>query len=140
MSLFCGAPPFYYCLIHFNCLQPPSFLSFRITDMNMWFGQEAINRTMRRCVMCLTPSDRSGQFMRTACVLIDLIYLIHSQLHFDSAPNLYALVRGRKHFLLYSPADTMRMCLRQRVATVHSNGVPSPHVLDIKEHERNMIE
>lgn len=43
-------------------------------------------------------------------------------LHHDYHDNLYVLLRGRKRFRLYSPADADRMYTRGRMTRVHTNG------------------
>lgn len=43
-------------------------------------------------------------------------------LHHDYHDNLYVLLRGKKRFRLYSPADTERMYTRGELARVHPNG------------------
>lgn len=45
-----------------------------------------------------------------------------SGLHHDYHDNLYILLRGRKRFRLYSPADTARMYTRGTLLRVHANG------------------
>lgn len=45
-----------------------------------------------------------------------------SGLHHDYHDNLYILLRGRKRFRLYSPADTHRMYTRGKLLRVHANG------------------
>ena len=45
-----------------------------------------------------------------------------SGLHHDFHDNLYVLLRGRKRFRLFSPADAHRMALHGRLRHVHSNG------------------
>lgn len=43
-------------------------------------------------------------------------------LHHDYHDNLYILLRGRKRFRLYSPADTDAMYTRGQLTRVHANG------------------
>ncbi|KAJ0411738.1 hypothetical protein ATCC90586_006697 [Pythium insidiosum] len=43
-------------------------------------------------------------------------------LHHDYHDNLYILLRGRKRFRLYSPADTENMYTRGELVKVHTNG------------------
>ncbi|GLE03034.1 hypothetical protein PINS_up011913 [Pythium insidiosum] len=43
-------------------------------------------------------------------------------LHHDYHDNLYILLRGRKRFRLYSPADTENMYTRGKLVKVHANG------------------
>lgn len=45
-----------------------------------------------------------------------------SGLHHDYHDNLYILLRGKKRFRLYSPADTHRMYTRGKLVRVHANG------------------
>ena len=45
-----------------------------------------------------------------------------SGLHHDWHDNLYCLLRGRKRFQLYSPADAARMYSVGTLARVHANG------------------
>ncbi len=45
-----------------------------------------------------------------------------SGLHHDYHDNLYVVLRGTKHFRLYSPADTHNMYTRGKLAKVHANG------------------
>ncbi|EJK68148.1 hypothetical protein THAOC_10698, partial [Thalassiosira oceanica] len=45
-----------------------------------------------------------------------------SGLHHDYHDNLYVLMRGRKRFRLYSPADAGRLYTRGKLAKVHPNG------------------
>ena len=46
-----------------------------------------------------------------------------SGLHHDFHDNLYVLLRGRKRFRLYSPADAARMRTAGAISRVHSNGL-----------------
>ena len=46
-----------------------------------------------------------------------------SGLHHDFHDNLYALLRGRKRFVLVSPGEAGRMGTAGRVARVHANGL-----------------
>jgi hypothetical protein len=48
-----------------------------------------------------------------------------SGLHHDFHDNLYALLKGRKQFRLFSPADTHRMYTSEEVHCVHPNGLIS---------------
>ena len=45
-----------------------------------------------------------------------------SGLHHDFHDNLYVLLRGTKHFRLFSPADAHRMYTHGRIRKVHPNG------------------
>uniref|UniRef100_K3WEL6 JmjC domain-containing protein n=1 Tax=Globisporangium ultimum (strain ATCC 200006 / CBS 805.95 / DAOM BR144) TaxID=431595 RepID=K3WEL6_GLOUD len=45
-----------------------------------------------------------------------------SGLHHDYHDNLYLLLRGKKRFRLYSPADAAKMYTRGRLVRVHANG------------------
>ncbi|TMW63516.1 hypothetical protein Poli38472_002457 [Pythium oligandrum] len=45
-----------------------------------------------------------------------------SGLHHDYHDNLYILLRGKKRFRLYSPADTEKMYTRGKLVKVHTNG------------------
>ena len=45
-----------------------------------------------------------------------------SGLHHDFHDNLYVLVRGKKRFTLYSPADTAKMYVAGPMVKVHRNG------------------
>ncbi len=45
-----------------------------------------------------------------------------SGLHHDYHDNLYVVLRGTKHFRLYSPADTHNMYTRGKLFKVHTNG------------------
>jgi hypothetical protein len=45
-----------------------------------------------------------------------------SGLHHDYHDNLYILLRGKKRFRLYSPADTENMYVRGKLLKVHANG------------------
>ncbi|RLN93523.1 hypothetical protein BBJ28_00020704 [Nothophytophthora sp. Chile5] len=44
-------------------------------------------------------------------------------LHHDHHDNLYVLLRGKKRFRLYSPADADKMYVRGRMVHVHVNGL-----------------
>ncbi|CAI5733873.1 unnamed protein product [Hyaloperonospora brassicae] len=44
-------------------------------------------------------------------------------LHHDYHDNLYVLMRGKKRFRLYSPADAEKMYVRGQMAHVHPNGL-----------------
>ena len=46
-----------------------------------------------------------------------------SGLHHDFHDNMYVLLRGRKRFRLYSPADAASMCTAGAISRVHSNGL-----------------
>ncbi|KAK3289350.1 hypothetical protein CYMTET_3214, partial [Cymbomonas tetramitiformis] len=46
-----------------------------------------------------------------------------SGLHHDFHDNLYVLLRGRKHFRLYSPGLAPRMYTHGRIAQIHANGL-----------------
>lgn len=48
--------------------------------------------------------------------------LASSGLHHDFHDNLYVLLRGRKHFRLFSPADAAWMYTHGELARVHANG------------------
>lgn len=43
-------------------------------------------------------------------------------MHHDHHDNLYILLKGRKHFDLYSPAEALNMYTRGIIAKVHFNG------------------
>lgn len=46
-----------------------------------------------------------------------------SGLHHDYHDNLYILMRGKKHFRLYSPDDAFKMYTQGQIVHVHSNGL-----------------
>ena len=46
-----------------------------------------------------------------------------SGLHHDYHDNLYILLKGRKHFDLFSPAETQRMYTKGTLEYVHFNGL-----------------
>ena len=45
-----------------------------------------------------------------------------SGLHHDYHDNIYVLVRGRKRFRLFSPADAKYMHTRGKISKIHKNG------------------
>ncbi|KAL8009444.1 putative JmjC domain-containing protein [Plasmopara halstedii] len=46
-----------------------------------------------------------------------------SGLHHDHHDNLYILMRGKKHFRMYSPSDAFKMYTQGQIANVHPNGL-----------------
>ena len=50
-----------------------------------------------------------------------------SGLHHDYHDNLYLLLRGRKRFTLFSPADAAAMNVHGRIRVVHPNGLITYH-------------
>jgi hypothetical protein len=48
---------------------------------------------------------------------------VSSGLHHDFADNLYVLLKGTKHFTLYSPKDAFHMYVHGSIAQIHTNGL-----------------
>lgn len=63
-----------------------------------------------------------------------------SGLHHDYHDNLYILLRGRKQFRLFSPADAKNLYVRGRIDKVHSNGLISYFDLPTRSDGASMAE
>ncbi len=59
-----------------------------------------------------------------------MLHILHVQ---DFHDNLYILLRGRKHFQLYSPADADKMYTQGTIARVHANGLVNYDEIGVTE-------
>jgi hypothetical protein len=74
-------------------LTPELFKNLVVNNVNMWFGYTKPG----------APASTSG-------------------LHHDFHDNLYILLRGEKHFTLYSPAEANNMYTVGNIQKIHPNG------------------
>lgn len=92
-------------------LCPPPFANLIPQQVNLWMGSSAQNPKPD----LLHPTTQGlGRYVPSGN---------SSGLHHDHADNLYVLVRGRKRFTLYSPADALGLFTVGTVNKVYANGL-----------------